>query len=58
MPPLPLQKALKVAANGGSGTLDGADAATLARLLMLLLERGPYPTDRPTEDLAARGKTR
>jgi DNA-binding MarR family transcriptional regulator len=53
VPPSPLQKALEAAADGGSVTLAAADAATLARLLKLLLERGPYPSDRPGKASAA-----
>jgi DNA-binding MarR family transcriptional regulator len=52
MPPSPLQKALDTAAKGGSVTLDAADAATLARLLRLLLER-PIPERTPTKASAA-----
>ena len=53
MPPSPLQKALEAVADGGSVTLDAADAATLARLLVLLLERGPTPSGLPTKASAA-----
>jgi hypothetical protein len=52
----PLQKALKAADKGGSVTLDAADAAKLARLLMLLLEKHPMPSDLPTMDPAALGR--
>lgn len=53
MPLSPLQKALEAAANGGSVRLNAADAAKLARLLVLILQKRPTLTDRPTMDTAA-----
>ena len=53
MPLSALQKALEAAADGGSVTLDSVDAAKLVRLLVLLLQKRPAPTDRLTIGSAA-----